>query len=84
MNSEKWLVPCTRQVAVGAGNDSTTYNPPLKALYVGTTGNVTILTSGDSAAVAYSSVPAGFVFDWLLITKVMATGTTASNMTGSR
>lgn len=49
------------------------------ALYVGTTGDVAILAADDSAAVTFSSVPAGSIIP-VACQKVMSTNTTASNI----
>ena len=47
-------------------------------LYVGTTGNVAVVTAGGTT-VTFTTVPAGF-FIPLRIVQVRATGTTASNI----
>lgn len=63
-------------------SDSTTYTPMLDALYVGVTGNVTIV-DGDGDTVLFTAVPAGMVLP-VSCSKVMATGTTASAIVGLR
>ena len=63
-------------------SDSTTYNPPLCGLYVGGAGNVTV-KGRSGVAVAFANVPAGTVLP-ILCSSVMATGTTATNITGFR
>lgn len=62
-------------------NDVTVYTPPLRSLYVGGTGNLTVRLQGMSTTVTLSSVPVGMIDD-LRIAQVMATGTTATNMAG--
>jgi hypothetical protein len=51
----------------------------VRALYVGTTGNVAIVACNDTAAVTLTAVPAGTVLP-IFVSKVMSTGTTASNI----
>lgn len=57
-----------------------------KSLYVGVTGNLTVITSGDNSngglgtAILFSNVPVGWFP--LQVRAVMATGTTASGIVG--
>ncbi len=67
-------------VAVGAGNDSTTYSPPLRRLYVGATGDVKVDTPSHTA-ITYKSVPTGS-YIYCRATRVYASGTTASQIVG--
>lgn len=62
-------------------SDDTTYNPPLRKLWVGVTGHIAVQLSGMSTALTLSNVPVGMLDD-LRISKVMATGTTATTMVG--
>lgn len=64
-------------------SDSTIYNPPLRSVYVGGTGNVSVLAIGDTVAVVFSNVPTGG-YVLAQCQKVMATGTTATLLTGLR
>lgn len=48
------------------------------ALYIGTSGDVTVDTAGNNSSVLFSNVPIGFFP--VLVTKVWNTGTTASNI----
>jgi hypothetical protein len=48
-----------------------------RALYVGTTGNVTVTDLNGN--VTYANVPAGAILP-IQVTKVLSTGTTASNI----
>lgn len=50
-------------------------------LYIGTTGDVVVLLSKDTVAVTFKNVPAGTVLD-VAAKKVLATGTTATNILG--
>ena len=49
-------------------------------IYVGTTGTVTVVTAGGTS-VLFTAVPAGAIIP-LQIVKIMATGTSASNIIG--
>lgn len=71
--------------AVGAGSDSIVYNPPLRALWVGTAGaggTTTVITAAGQT-VTFNSVAAGTLLPIQAAT-VKATGTTNSNMVGLR
>jgi len=72
--------PATNHIAV-VKSDTTTYNPPLDALYVGTTGDVSIITKLGGTAVVYKTVPAG-TFMPVNAYIVRATGTTAADIVG--
>lgn len=73
----------TQAVAV-TPSDATIYDPPLRRLWVGGTGNVVVRFDGtaDAAAVTYTAVPAGEYLD-VVVDKVMA-ATTATNIVGER
>ncbi len=51
-----------------------------RAIWVGTTGNITLRLYGDSADVTLNSVPVGLLR--VRATHVRATGTAASNLVG--
>jgi len=53
---------------------------PLTRLYVGVTGDVTVLGYHDTAPVTFSAVPAGWFALPVPVVQVMATGTTATNL----
>lgn len=61
-------------------SDSTTYAPLLRGIYVGTTGDVAVVTA-QGTTITFSSVPAGAILP-VFASKVMSTNTTASNMVG--
>jgi len=63
-------------------SDGTVYTPPLDALYVGGAGNLT-LTGVDGASYTLNGALAGTVYN-VQVTKVMATGTTATNIVALR
>ena len=65
----------TSAVAVTA-SDSTVL-PVTRALWVGGLGPVAVIFSNDTAAVTLAAVPAGTLLP-VQVTKVMATGTTAT------
>lgn len=50
-----------------------------RALYVGTGGDVVAILKGDAASVTFKNVPAGTVLP-VCARRVLATGTTASNI----
>ena len=62
-------------------SDVTVFTPPLRMLWVGVTGNLTVRLSGMSTTILLSNVPVGMLDD-LSIAQVMATGTTATTMVG--
>lgn len=76
MSFQNALVP-SDAVAVTPGNNA---QIGLVGLYVGGTGDVTLVTSAGSQ-VLFSAVPAGTTIQ-LLIAQVKATGTTATLLTG--
>jgi hypothetical protein len=80
------LLKATGSVSGGAlaitTSDVTVYDPPLQALNVGVTGAVA-LTFGDGSA-ATLTLASGMVFHIGGITKVNATGTTATGIVGFR
>ncbi|MEJ0017545.1 MAG: hypothetical protein WDN25_13460 [Acetobacteraceae bacterium] len=67
-------------------SDTTAYDPPLTALYVGGAGNVAIVAAGqvDADAVTLTAVPVGTTITGWAIRKVMATNTTATLLIGGR
>lgn len=70
--------PADQAVAV-VPSDATTFGFQVRALYVGTAGNVTVTMSGpEKALVTFSNVPSGAILP-LLVDKVMA-ATTAANI----
>lgn len=71
---------CSDAVTV-TPSDTTELN--LSGFYVGTTGNVSVITMGgdNSTAVIFNSVPAGAIIP-LAVRRIRATGTTASNIRG--
>jgi hypothetical protein len=60
-------------------SDSTIYAPILRALYIGTTGDVTVRTI-QGTTVKFVAHPVGYLL--AMVDMVMATGTTASNILG--
>lgn len=73
---------------VGPGDDAFTVTPSdtvdftimARALYVGTTGDVTLITRGGTT-LKFAAVPAGGIIP-VRCSRVMSTGTTASNIVG--
>lgn len=62
-------------------SDSTVFEPPIRMLWVGVAGNLTLRLSGMSATILLSNVPVGMIDD-LSIAQVMSTGTVATTMVG--
>ncbi len=71
------MFPAYKLTAVTPSNSTELVG--VRALYVGTTGNVAIVACNDTAAVTLTAVPAGTVLP-IFVSKVMSTGTTASNI----
>jgi hypothetical protein len=71
-----------RQGVAVTPSDATHYTPPLDALYVGGAGNLSV-TGVDGASYTLSGALAGTIYN-LQIVKVMATGTTATNIVALR
>ncbi len=69
--------PATAGAAVSV-SDSVNMANPSRAIYVGTTGNVSLLTTGGSSLV-FVAVPAGFILPVRTV-RVNSTNTNASNM----
>jgi hypothetical protein len=81
MGSEK--VSRDTSAACGAAavtaSDTTVFDPPSRALYVGTAGNVAVRMAGDQAEVTFSNVQDGTLLP-VAVDQVLSTGTTASDI----
>ena len=71
-----------RQVAI-TPSDTTVYDPPLKAIWVGVGGNLAMIASDDTAAVTLVGVNGGQIIP-VMAKQVMATNTTATSIVGWR
>jgi hypothetical protein len=60
-------------------NDVTEFAQPMRSLYIGTTGNVAVLTT-NGQSVIFANVPVGILP--IRCRRVNATGTTATNIIG--
>lgn len=69
--------PAISAVAV-TPNDSTQLGQ-VRALYVGSTGNLSVVLAEDSSPVTFANVPSGFLLP-LAVSVVRSTGTTAGNI----
>jgi hypothetical protein len=78
MNNPIW--PSSDLVTI-TPSDVTEFNSPIRRIYVGTAGNVSITTE-DGTTHVFQSVAASFYIGDAFIRKVNATGTTASNLIG--
>jgi hypothetical protein len=74
--------PARKLVAV-TKSDVTTYDPPLRALWVGGAGNVAVIAADDADAVTITEVAAGTLLP-IACSKVMSTNTTATLIIGLR
>lgn len=63
-------------------SDVTNLGSPARSLYVGGTGALSVVMYGDGATVTFAAVPVG-VFP-IQVTRVNATGTTATNIVALR
>ncbi len=70
--------PFPNAVAV-TPSDTVPLTTPTRGLYVGTTGNLTVIMNLGTTPVTFSNIPVG-LYDKLSVSQVMATGTTASNI----
>jgi hypothetical protein len=59
-------------------HDTNTQNA--RALYIGTSGDVAVVTRGRTASVIFQNVPVGILP--VQVTKVLSTGTTAADILG--
>lgn len=64
--------------AVAVTPSDATVLTPTRALYIGSTGALTVKMAGDGAIVAFAAVPVG-IFP-IQVTQVRATGTVASSI----
>lgn len=60
-------------------SDSTNLTSPSRALYVGTTGNVNVLSFDSASNVIFRNVPSGFILP-ISVLRVNATDTSATNI----
>lgn len=60
-------------------SDVTVFSPVVRQVYVGTTGNVTVVTEDDVTAL-FKAVPAGSVIGPFFVKQIKSTGTTAADM----
>lgn len=60
-------------------SDSTEYTPALRGLYLGVAGDVAVVL-GDGSSGTYKNMVAGVIHPITNIKKIMATGTTATNI----
>ena len=77
VNEPTW--PSATLIAV-TKSDSTVYNPPLRQLYIGTTGDVTVETQ-EGTTIVFKGVPAGAFIGPFFVSKVKA-ATAAGDIVG--
>lgn len=73
-NAVKWT-----RAKVITPSDSAEVN--CSAVYVGGTGNLTVIMRDDTATTLFSTIPAGTVLE-IACAKIMSTGTTATTIVG--
>lgn len=80
-----WTRPAQEYIDIGAGNDSTVHDPPLRGFILGTSGAVAVVEPGDPNAspVVLPPLAAGVVHP-CAASKIRATGTTATGIIGVR
>lgn len=76
------MVPMMRRAFAITPSDTVNFTQPCNMIYVGVTGDVKILLSGDSAAVVFKAAPVGLLPFFGSIKRVDNTGTTATNLVG--
>lgn len=62
-------------------SDVTVYSPVVRQIYVGTTGDVAVVSEAG-VTVLFKSVPSGAVIGPFFVKQIKATGTTAADMVG--
>jgi len=78
------ILPPTKIVNVGAGSDATVYSPPLRALSIGTVGDVKVKDAeGNDVTIPSNALTAGIQHP-MQVSMVYQTGTTASEIVGWR
>lgn len=73
------LTTATQLIAITPSN-TTNLSAAIKAIYVGTTGNLNITAADDTTNVQMNNVPVGVYH--IAPIRIGATGTTASNIVG--
>lgn len=73
--------PASHLVAITPSNATDLSAEKIKALWVGGAGDVAVIGVSDAGAITLSAVPAGTLLP-VMVTKVMATGTTATLIVG--
>jgi hypothetical protein len=63
-------------------SDTVSLSAPTRALYIGVTGNISVQMYGNGATQIFSNVPVGILP--VQVTRVNATGTTASSIVAMR
>jgi hypothetical protein len=71
--------PATRCIAI-TPSDSTPLSIPIKGIYVGGAGNLTVIAQSDGVAVTFTAVPVGTIIP--VKAKFVTTATTATLLIG--
>lgn len=75
------LISPARDCFVVVPSDSVELSLVTKALYVGTGGHVALQANDSAGAVTFRNLPSGAILD-VRVRKVLATGTTATDIVG--
>jgi hypothetical protein len=75
--------PLRSLVAITPDDNADIPSGLVRGLYVGTSGNVSVILADDSAEVTLHNLAAG-IFHPIIAKRVRATGTTAQNIRGGR
>jgi len=60
-------------------SNTTTFNPPVRQIYVGTSGSISVTTE-DNVTVIFKDAPQGSVIGPFFIKRINSTGTTAADL----
>lgn len=80
LSSDSVISPARKCFAI-TPNDTTELPAVVKALYIGTGGDLTVKAADDSAFVTFRNIPDGFIID-IRAVAVRATGTSAADIVG--
>lgn len=73
--------PATKFVAITPNDDTDLTSSKIRCIWVGTAGNIAVLGLNDTVAVTFVNVPDGTPLP-LMVKKVLATGTDATDIVG--
>jgi hypothetical protein len=80
LNRLNRTAPSGRLAAI-TPSDTAVFTAPIYAIYVGGTGNIAVKAAETGNTVTFTAVPTGTILP-ILVTQVLSTGTTATNLIG--